>query len=134
MPRQLTSKRMLKSVAAGAANAFPTPCVRIYSEETQDSDTGEVIVTYFAEEAVLYCAIEPHTGIQEVRRPDQTIVLEPYDIALNGYYPRFTIADKLRVYLDRAEAGYEDYNIVAVRHDSTSSFTMLIAEQATSSV
>lgn len=134
MPRQLTSKRMLKSVASGAANVFPTPCARIFSTETQDGDTGEVVLAYFADEDVIYAALEDYTGIQEVRRPDQTIVLQPVQAALNGYYPAFTVLDKLRAYTGRDQAGYTDYDILSVHHDSTNSFTMLMLEKASSTI
>lgn len=58
---------------------------------------------------------------QEVRRPDQTIVINGFKLFLDNYYPMMRVADVIRV--DEV-----NYNIITVERDDTKVLTILTVE------
>lgn len=88
---------------------------------------GEEIITYVPDADLLQiaCQVEPRTNRtdSEIRRPDQTIVTQPFDALLNGYYPTINEADQLRVW-PREEL----HNILKVAHDDARAYTTLMTE------
>jgi len=71
--------------------------------------------------------IEPVIGIggrgQEVRRPDQTIVQNPYNVLLYGFYPRITVDDQL------IDDKSRTFDIITVAHDDFETQTILVCER-----
>jgi head-tail adaptor len=67
--------------------------------------------------------IEPVLGNQEVRRADQTIVTDAYNISLAGYYP--TITEGQRIIDDHGKI----YNIISASVDDFSTHTIIVAER-----
>lgn len=83
---------------------------------------GDEEITYVSDPLMrgIRCYKEPVTG-SEVRRADQTIVMQPFKLALAGYYPTILAEDA-------AIIEQTVYNIIAVDHDDTRSLTILTAE------
>jgi len=63
-------------------------------------------------------------GGNEQRRPDGTIAISPWRVAITGYY--VDIVPKMRAVL-----GGVNYDILAVQHDSQSDQTYLVMETIT---
>jgi len=93
---------------------------------TQDS-FGEEVITYALDPLLqqIACQVQPHTtrGDSEVRRPNDTVVMEPFDILLAGYYPTINEQDRLIVWPRQ-----DVHNILKVAHDDSRAYTTLVTE------
>lgn len=92
-----------------------------HREEGSDS-FNEPTVVYKIDPLLtpIKCYKEPITG-QEIRKPDSTVVIQPFKLVLAGYFPTIIVSD----------AGIIEgttYNILAVDHDDTRTITVLTAE------
>jgi hypothetical protein len=109
-----------------AQNRFGSTGTVQHGTITQGSD-GEPIVTYANDPLLtrIPCQVEPHRaqGDAEIRRPNNTVVTEPFDILLAGYYPRISVTDQLVVWPTQAT-----HNILRVAHDDTRTYTTLVTE------
>lgn len=95
---------------------------RIANRTVVSDPYGQEIETYIpdAQLGPIPCMKDPVTG-RETRRADGTIVVQPFEIALQGYYPTITEADV--IHIDET-----DYNVLAVKHDDTRTITIVTAE------
>lgn len=120
--RALIHPRMMTALV----NHFPQQCSIGHETIGQNPDSGEEETTYPIDPGLtnIDCALEPQRGAGsgEIRRPDQTIVENPYVIALRGYYP--TIDQEDHAVIDGLA-----YNILFVRHDATHTITFLDVER-----
>ena len=91
---------------------------------TQDTDGAEVKTwANVAGHVDLACSRAAQGG-DEQRRPDGTIAVSPWRVAITGYYA--SITPKMRAVL-----GGVNYDILAVQHDSQSDQTYLVMEIVT---
>ncbi len=109
-----------------AQNRFGSTADVQHKTITTDS-FGEEIITYVTDTAVtaIPCQVEPRTNRtdSEIRRPDQTIVTQPFDVLLNGYYPTIAVSDQLLVHPRE-----ERHDILKVAHDDARAYTVLTTE------
>lgn len=124
MSSPLVSKRMLRALA----QFFNAKCRLLTVTTTQDPDTGEEVETPVIADEVIRAYVEPVNTQQEVRRPDQTLALSAFNIALQGYYPQISLGDQLQV--SRNHEAYVTHDVLSVMHDDTNSVTFLITEEA----
>lgn len=107
---------------------FNSLCAIGHNVEGQD-ESGQETHTYPIDPSLVNipCYVEPISGQQagEIRRVDQTIVTEPFTIALKGYYP--TINEEDQAIVDAVDT----YNVLFVRHDDTHTITFLDVEKVT---
>lgn len=96
-----------------------------YVSTTTRSSSGAPIVTYQRDEQLAPIRLykEPISSAvgQEVRRPDQTIITNGFNLMLDGYYPMIVVADVLRV-------DDTNYNVITVKHDDSRTLTILTVE------
>lgn len=112
---QLNNPNLMK-----ALNYHHNSLIRVFREEIIQNDYGEEITTYVGSDQVIRGYVEPIQG-QEIRRADDTLVLEAYKVSLQGYYPEIRVSDKLLI-----RSQY--HNILAVGSDDTETVTIATTE------
>ena len=103
---------------------FNALCTIETESVTQDPNSGEETISYAADPLMtsIRCYIEPTSPTTEVRRTDQTIVENAYNICLQGYYPHIDVEDRARLNDNSV------HNILAVNSDDTHTVTFLTTE------
>lgn len=96
--------------------------VTLYATNTQLNDFSEEVRILTPLNDTIKAYVQPSKRDQEIRRADQTIVLNPVDISCDGYYPVLTITHVMRI-------NSFFYGLITIRHDDTSTYTVCIAEQ-----
>jgi hypothetical protein len=95
---------------------------QLYRAEITLNNYNEPITTYVQYNiAPIRCYIEPKTDSEEIRRPDQTIVTEPFTVSLQGYFPNINLTDILVI-------NFLTYNILGIVHDDHKTLTYLTVE------
>lgn len=124
LTNSLVHPRMMRSLPT----LFASRCTIGHETITQD-ESGQEVTTYPPDPSLanIPCYVEPleGAGSGEIRRADQTIVENPYTIALQGYFPTIDQEDQAIV------NGTDIYNILFVRHDDTRTLTFLDVEHVT---
>ena len=115
--RSIVNNRLMASVSQFHRNTQIRLCtvtitINDFNEELEITSLTDVLIKGY---------MQPSKPDQEVRRADQTIVLEAFDISCDGYYPQLEVDSVLYI-------GSEFYNVLSVRHDDTHTMTMLVAE------
>lgn len=95
--------------------------IRLYEVTITRNDFNEELRVPRLLDIVFYAYIQLAKGDQEIRRADQTLVSEAYDVSCDGYYPQITVEHLINV------QGIL-HNVLSVRHDDTHTLTMLITE------
>ena len=120
MPNQLVSPYLMRHVARFA---FPnTVSIQVYTV-TYDS-SNEPVDTWHDDPLLvnLSAYIEPIDNRIEIRRSDQTIIENGWNISLAGFYPTIKETDQLTDELGRV------HNILGVDFDAFHTKTDLITE------
>lgn len=115
--RSIVNSRMMASVSQFHRSTL----IRLCNTVITANEVNEIITTYTLRDVIIKGYMQPTKANQEIRRADQTIVLEAYDISCDGYYPQVEVDSVLYI-------GTEYYNVLSVRHDDTSTLTMLVVE------
>lgn len=112
-------------VADLGTDRFPARLTIEHGTATQDSH-GEEHIVYSPDPLLVSIAalVREHTGDQERRRPDETIITQTFDVLLNGSYPTITETDQLVLTWPRLER----HNILSVAHDPNGTYTTLETE------
>lgn len=91
--------------------------------ETQD-EFNEIVIEYIVDHTLtdIPAYVEPaFAGAGEMRQPEQTIVVNKFQIYLKGYYPTILVSD--RAYVDSVP-----HDILNVAHDDSNTLTVLTSE------
>lgn len=89
---------------------------------TRDDFNDEIIVFVPQQDLQdIPAYIEPALTAGEQRQPDQTIVVNRWQIALQGYYPTIIVSDQ-------AIVNGVEHNVLNVVHDDSKTLTMLFTE------
>lgn len=93
----------------------------VYTQNSGTNVLGEPSNNVTTTGLLIPCYVEPANATQEVRRPDGTVVLQAYNIALQGYYPFIGLNNLILI-----EGRY--YNVLGVGADHTHTITFVTAE------
>jgi head-tail adaptor len=94
---------------------------KIYSLTKTQSDTGEETETFTTDDNVWAVYISSPPANEEIRRPNQTIVTEAFQIGFAAYVPDLKLEDKIKV-------GERWYTVLGVSHDGHETKTIATAE------
>lgn len=99
--------------------------VTVNSQTTTYDAANEPVFTYtpIAQLSNIPAYIEPAIGPTEIRRKDQTVVVNGYNILLAGYFPTISEEDTL---IDQDK---RTFNIIDAATDDTRSTTWIVAER-----
>lgn len=99
---------------------FPSQA-KIYSYTITQNDTGEEEEAYTTDDHVYAVYVSSPPANEEVRRPNQTIVTEAFQLGFGAYVPQLKLQDKVWI-----EERW--YSILGVTHDGHKTKTVATAE------
>lgn len=104
-------------------NIFNSHCTIKHRTEVKDPITAEMIYTYITDPVLtaILCYKEDSSQVQLQRGSTVTILNNPYNTVLSGYYPGILVGDQ-------AVINDVTYNIVGVVHDDTHTVTFMQCE------
>lgn len=98
--------------------------VRLCTRQETLNTLKEAIITSVPTDRVYKAYCEPANKDQEIRRADQSLVLEAFTFYLDGFYPH--INTEFDILVDNVIL----HDIISVTQDDTNSFTVLTTEVA----